>query len=82
MTTVTLRPNDDRRCRPPAAAAHLASAAGDPAALLEAIGVDMIYGQVHALSGASVAVAPGEWVASTGPSGSGTSTLIQLCAAL
>lgn len=51
-------------------------------AAIEAVDVHVTYGPVHALDGASLSVAEGEWVAVVGPSGSGKSTLLQLFAAL
>ncbi len=51
-------------------------------AAIEAVGVHVDYGPVHALDGADLSVAEGEWVAVVGPSGSGKSTLLQLFAAL
>lgn len=50
--------------------------------LIEAVDVQVDYGPVKALDGASLAVQEGEWVAVAGPSGSGKSTLLQLFAAL
>jgi ABC-type lipoprotein export system ATPase subunit len=53
-----------------------------PAPALEAVDVVKRYGPVHALDGASLAVARGEWVAIIGRSGSGKSTLLNLYAGL
>lgn len=50
--------------------------------ILEADGVHVDYGPVHALAGADLSVAEGEWVSVAGPSGSGKSTLLSLFAAL
>lgn len=50
--------------------------------ILEATGLHVQYGEVHALDGADLSVAEGEWVSVTGPSGSGKSTLLSLFAAL
>jgi len=50
--------------------------------VVEAVDVEVAYGPVRALDGATLAVHDGEWVAVAGPSGSGKSTLLQLFAAL
>ncbi len=63
--------------RPPAADTQTPRVAA-----IEAVDVHVTYGPVHALDGANLAVADGEWVAVVGPSGSGKSTLLQLFAAL
>ena len=51
-------------------------------ALIEAVDVKVIYGDVEALAGVTLSVLNGEWVAIEGSSGSGKSTLLQLFAAL
>jgi ABC-type lipoprotein export system ATPase subunit len=58
------------------------ASARQPAPALEAVDVVKRYGSVHALDGASLAVARGEWVAIVGRSGSGKSTLLNLYAGL
>jgi ABC-type lipoprotein export system ATPase subunit len=61
------------------------NSAGDSlpsSSVIEAVDVDVVYGNVWALREASISVASGEWIAVTGPSGSGKSTLLQLFAAL
>ena len=60
-------------------------AAAPGAAALEAVDVSKDYGggaAVPALHGANLRVEPGEWVAVSGPSGTGKSTLLQLFAGL
>lgn len=59
-----------------------AEAQAPTVAAIEAVDVHVTYGPVHALDGANLAVAEGEWVAVVGPSGSGKSTLLQLFASL
>ena len=49
---------------------------------LEAVDVTKRYGPVHALDGANLTIARGEWVALVGRSGSGKSTLLNLFAGL
>ncbi|MEU2612987.1 ABC transporter ATP-binding protein [Micromonospora sp. NPDC007271] len=49
---------------------------------IEALDVELSFGETPALRGASVAVAPGEIVAIMGPSGSGKSTLLHCLAGI
>src|SRR5208283_222958 len=66
----------------PQTAAAATGPDGGDRAVIEAVDVEVAYGPVRALDGASLAVHQGEWVAVAGPSGSGKSTLLQLFAAL
>jgi putative ABC transport system ATP-binding protein len=54
----------------------------EPHMLYELRGVERRYGDVHAVAGIDLDVAPGEFVVVAGPSGSGKTTLLQLLGAL
>ena len=49
--------------------------------MLQIRSLDVAYGGLHALSGVSLDVAAGEFVAVVGPNGAGKSTLLKLLCA-